>query len=192
MFAYCNNNPVNRTDEVGTVSSSTEDNNNNGIPDYLEIRWREQTLKAKSNLASDQETGFTVIAGGTLRAAMGVSVSVSVYCAFDMHGNLALYVSPGIGGGFPSASLGAFFGAISAPDANNIDGMGFTIGGSLCEGVKGGGDYIMAVDKKNQRTYHGGTIALGGGASVPVPAELHAEATYGFNIFSINILELLR
>ena len=70
--------------------------------------------------------------------------------------------------------------------------MGFTIGGSLCEGVKGGGDYIMAVDKKNQRTYHGGTIALGGGASVPVPAELHAEATYGFNIFSINILELLR
>ena len=81
MFAYCNNNPVNRTDEVGTVSSSTEDNNNNGIPDYLEIRWREQTLKAKSNLASDQETGFTVIAGGTLRAAMGVSVSVSVYDA---------------------------------------------------------------------------------------------------------------
>ena len=192
MFAYCNNNPVNRTDEVGTVSSSTEDNNNNGIPDYLEIRWREQTIKAKNNLSLDQETGFTVIAGTTLRAAIGVSVSISAYYAFDMHGNLAIYISPGIGGGFPSASIGAFAGAVFAPDANNIGGLGFAIGGSLCEGLKGGGDYIMAVDQEHQRTYHGGSLAFGGGASAPVPAEVHGEVTFSFKLYSVNILELLR
>ena len=45
MFAYCLNNPVNRIDPTGRDSST--DSNGNGIPDYLEQRWREQTIRVK-------------------------------------------------------------------------------------------------------------------------------------------------
>ena len=46
MFAYCLNNPVNAADPTG--HSSSTDANGNGIPDYLEKRWKEQTKRAKA------------------------------------------------------------------------------------------------------------------------------------------------
>ena len=47
MFAYCLNNPVNARDPSGYDSSTDE--NGNGIPDYLERRWHEQTIREKMN-----------------------------------------------------------------------------------------------------------------------------------------------
>lgn len=46
MFVYCKNNPVNASDPTGFDSSTDEDGN--GIPDYLEERWRALTKKIKS------------------------------------------------------------------------------------------------------------------------------------------------
>ena len=39
-FAYCLNNPVNRSDPSGYSSEDEEDEDGDGIPDYLEQRWK--------------------------------------------------------------------------------------------------------------------------------------------------------
>ena len=48
MFAYCENNPVNWCDPSGLARNSTDDNNHNGIPDYLDERWIELTNRYRS------------------------------------------------------------------------------------------------------------------------------------------------
>lgn len=47
MFAYCENNPVNKSDYLGHASSPTIDLNLNGIPDYLDERYVALTEKWK-------------------------------------------------------------------------------------------------------------------------------------------------
>ena len=47
-FAYCLNNPVNMSDLTGCAPSLNDDNNGNGVSDYLEHRWA--TLTAEYNL----------------------------------------------------------------------------------------------------------------------------------------------
>ena len=48
MFAYCNNNPINKEDASGFYATFTDDLDGNGIADYLDIRWRKETNKAKA------------------------------------------------------------------------------------------------------------------------------------------------
>ena len=51
MFAYCLNNPVNGADPSGFARNTTDDNNNNGIPDYLEEQWIELTNRCRAILS---------------------------------------------------------------------------------------------------------------------------------------------
>lgn len=44
MFAYCGNNPISHADITGHAFSATADDDGDGIPDYLMIRWRTLTL----------------------------------------------------------------------------------------------------------------------------------------------------
>ena len=57
MFAYCNNCPVNCFDPTGRVTSPTDDFDGNGIPDYLDKRWRDLTATVKM-MWSLQDMGF--------------------------------------------------------------------------------------------------------------------------------------
>ena len=50
MFAYCLNNPVNASDPTG-----------NGVPDYLERRWRELTFRMKHTSLSIFGAGATAV-----------------------------------------------------------------------------------------------------------------------------------
>ena len=186
MHDSAGNRPVWETyenDVIGYTDSGTGTPQAVNNRDYLEDRWRAETERAKNRLADTPEMDVTVIVGGTARAALGASLSLTLYLALDKQGNIALYFSPGAGGGFPSASVGGFAGAIISPNANSLQGLGMSIGGSVCEGFKGGGDYIIALDQEHGCAYHGGTVALGGGISAPVPVELHGEITYSFSIF---------
>jgi len=53
MFAYCNNSPLSFCDPRGNSpvqSYVLGDDNCNNIPDYLEIRWYQQTIRASGQL----------------------------------------------------------------------------------------------------------------------------------------------
>ena len=50
MFAYCGNNPTNKNDASGHRPMIIGDDNENEIPDYLEVRWFRQTIRAKKML----------------------------------------------------------------------------------------------------------------------------------------------
>ena len=51
MFAYCLNNPVNGADPSGFARNATDDNNHNGIPDYLDEQWIELTNRYRAILS---------------------------------------------------------------------------------------------------------------------------------------------
>ena len=50
MFAYCGNEPVGNSDPSGKARKTTDDNNDNGIPDYLEEQWIELTNRWRVRL----------------------------------------------------------------------------------------------------------------------------------------------
>ena len=50
MFAYCINEPISLCDSRGNTPAVVGDENGNHIPDYLEIRWYQQTIRASGQL----------------------------------------------------------------------------------------------------------------------------------------------
>ena len=49
-YAYCLDNPVNMHDPSGFASNTSDDNNENGIPDYLEEQWIELTNRCRARI----------------------------------------------------------------------------------------------------------------------------------------------
>jgi hypothetical protein len=54
MFAYCGNNPISFCDIGGDYSSPTDDNDGNGIPDYLDYNWAILTAKVKAKMMGER------------------------------------------------------------------------------------------------------------------------------------------
>lgn len=69
--------------------------------------------------------------------------------------------------------------------------MATSVGGSLnIAGGSLGAEYQTFTDPITKECYHGGTVMVGGAASLPV--ESHGEVTYSVIIWSFNVRELFR
>ena len=203
MFAYCGNNPVNGKDQNGNrplnVNTMMTDSGGGFIPlaiaphftpDYVQYcQAHGRTLKEAKKEYYDFESneGTTFIFGFSGRAACGYSANGSAYIAIDTHGNVALYLSGGLGGGLPSASASFFAGVVRCPNAKWMNGLTIATGGSIGEGFGISGDYIIVIDNDRNNTYRGVTTSFGAIAGIPTPAETHCDTSYSFMVFSFNI-----
>ena len=70
LYAYCLNNPINRSDRSGEASSSSADINHNSIPDYLEERWVELTNRYKAILSGQKCRDVTADINSALQTAV--------------------------------------------------------------------------------------------------------------------------
>ena len=60
MFAYCGNNPIEKTDATGYYWDCINDSNENGIDDALDIRWQRLTYKYKAKQYAENENAVKI------------------------------------------------------------------------------------------------------------------------------------
>ena len=173
MFAYCGNNPVIRNDATGYGWNDIW----SGVKKWL--------TRQKEEAASN--TGGTGTIGLTASAAFGGGGTISLGVTFDQKGNLGLVGTANAGGGFPTASIGAFASVSSATNIYKQSGLGTSVGASGGPGVIAvGGDYNIMIDQEEDKVYHGGSINASVGL-YPTVVEVHGEVGYteviGFNVF---------
>ena len=191
MFAYCNNTPVGVSDIRGNRPESCvvvcDGGSYHDNYDYTESICDDLCDGIKS--VKDSLSNYSLLFGISGRAACGVSGNLSTYLSADFKGNVALYVSYGLGGGFPSASASVYGGFISTPDARYLGGLGLATGGSIGEVFGVGGDYVIAIDDERNTTYHGATVGVKTIIEVPVPVEMHCDGSNSNMIYSFNIFD---
>ena len=161
-------------------------------PDFVQFcQYYGYTYEKGKAVYYDFETdnSSTILFGISGRAACGYSANASVYLAFDIRGNCALFLGGGLGGGLPSASASVFGGVVSCPDANWLSGLTISTGGTIGKKYGIGGDYIIVVDDVHNTTYHGGTAAIKTIVNIPVPAEMHCDTSYSIMVVGFNIYD---
>ena len=175
MFAYCLNNPVNMSDPSGHW------------PQWLKntVKWVAKNIgkpvvkafqKALSKVDLTYSTGVNV--SGT-QSAWSFNGQIGV--SMDTKGNVAIQASGGGGvtSGTPSISVSSYRSITNAPSINELNGMGYQIGGSAIIPVGGvpvavGGDFNIIPDQERNKAYYGGTLTRGLAAGSP-GGEFHVE-----------------
>ena len=175
MFAYCLNNPVNMSDPSGHW------------PQWLKntVKWVAKNIgkpvvkafqKALSKVDLTYSTGVNV--SGTPSAW---SFNGQIGVSMDTKGNVAIQASGGGGvtSGTPSISVSSYRSITNAPSINELNGMGYQIGGSAIIPVGGvpvavGGDFNIIPDQERNKAYYGGTLTRGLAAGSP-GGEFHVE-----------------
>ena len=175
LFAYCFNNPVNMDDQDGNWPKWIKNS----------VKWVAKNIvkpvvktvqKTLSKVDLTYSTGVNV--SGTPRAwIFNGQIGVSM----DTKGNVAVQASGGGGVtvGTPSISISGYRSITNAPSINELNGMGYQIGGSAIISVEGvpvavGGDFNIIPDLERNRTYYGGTLTGGLAAGSP-SGEFHIE-----------------
>ena len=125
MFAYCSNNPISRFDPLG---QNWWEDFWHGVKEWLEEK--------KEESASNGNGTLTV--GRMASAAFGIESSASLGITADRKGNIGLALALN-GGGFPSAGIGGFVSANSAPPIFAQEGWGGSVGASGGPEIVAGG-----------------------------------------------------
>lgn len=101
--------------------------------------------------------------------------------SMDTKGNVAIQATGGGGvtGGTPSISISGYSSITNAPSINELNDMGYQIGGSAiipvkCVPVAVGADFNVIPNSERNRTYYGGTLT-GGLAVGSLGGEFHVE-----------------
>ena len=219
MFAYCQNNPINYSDPTGQ-RPWWEHNYGNGVVGYTDatsngvatngsntsygsfgnsvIAYTDTAsngVAASANNSGKPSTTYsnqsgTVSFGLTGSIGCGVIVTGSVGLAVDSFGNVALILSGGGGGGFPTLTAAGFVTGTNAPTVYQLGGASIQTGGSGGLLVSVGVEGTVIPDAVNGTTYYGGTLLIGGGAQFPV--EWHGDVTDTAVIYLFNIFDLFR
>jgi hypothetical protein len=131
------------------------------------------------------ETTYSV--GGTAAAAFLLQLGLSGNLVIDDKGNVGIIPGLTIGGGTPSASAGGIITVTTANTIFDLNGIGFSAGGSAAFGlpVYIGGDTIVGTAKDGTPVY-GVAISVGGGTPWP---EGHANISIS-GVISLNWLPI--
>ncbi len=188
QFAYCFNNPVNMEDESGNWP-----------------KWIKNAVKwvAKNVVKPVVKTVEKVFSKVDLTYSVGLNISGTPSAfnfnlqggiSIDTKGNIAIQGSfgGGVTGGTPSISISGYRSITNAPSINELNGMGYQIGGSATiPPVAVGGDFNIIPDLERNRTYYGVTLTGGLAAGSP-GGEFHVEwgttvtlPKTQFNIFDV-------
>ena len=119
----------------------------------------------------------TLTVGRMASAAFGIEASASLGITADRKGNIGLALALNGGGGFPSAGIGGFVSANSAPSIFAQEGWGGSVGAS-------GGPEIVAGGVEYN---HGGALSLTFGL-YPTIVEAHGEVGYTW-VWGINVYD---
>ena len=191
-FAYCFCNPINMVDHRGSWPQ--------WIKNY--VKWVateivKPTTKAIQNALS--ETNFTYSKGINISGTPSAFIfNVQAGISIDSKGFVAIQGSAGGGvtGGSPGISITAYESISNAPSIDNLEGLGYQVGGSAGFPVYGvpvavGGDFNIIPDSAKNNTYLGVTSNVGFGTS---GAEFHVEwgETVTWNATRFNIFDVAR
>ena len=131
-----------------------------------------QTLYVKDNAVSwiDPYGLWTLAFGSTIAAAFGLQLGGNAQYVIDGHGNIGKISGIAFGAGTPSASASFLVTITNADTIFDLAGGSYTAGGSL---FSGGGEIFS--DGNGTTGINISFLSVG-----PIPAELHANFSYGF------------
>ena len=182
MFAYCNNDPVNRVDINGYWGEDILKQIFNNIV-YPSCAVIEYVLSYFDS---------TLSIGGAITISCGVVVINYQYSlAIDTSGDMVLQYTQGNGvGAGNGVSFTLFAMNTNAPSVDHLQGIGYQLGGSIWDVFCVGGDSILIPDNDSRRVYTGSDINIG----VSTPGyEVHVIRGETKNVSGkVNIFELIR
>ena len=147
MFAYCNNNPVNSFDSIGTRPKWIDDAINKAKEKVAEFRDYLSEQRERENRG-------TIVVGVDYLAGFGAGTSGNIGLGIDANGNIGVVYGMYYGAGMPGVSLTGFLSVSNVKGLKGLEGKSLSVGGSIGEGAVFGGEI---------------TILMGQG-TVPCPA----------------------
>ena len=201
MFAYCNNDPVNKSDTDGSRPVEVDEDPNRRLVATIKPRAPKKTIEESPSSSSKTEYGATIAFGKSLSVNTGIwSFDLQAGLAIDMEGNVAVQVSffgAISSGGSLSLSKLDYFSVTNAKSVYELSGTSYQGGGSvsvpipiappLC--VTGAGDILTFPAPNGNDSYWGGTLAAGVG--IGAGAEFHVGWGETTNLFVFNIWDIL-
>ncbi|NPV92179.1 MAG: RHS repeat-associated core domain-containing protein [Firmicutes bacterium] len=189
LYAYCGNNPVNRTDPSGTTpgynDATGECTNNQPGVTYTDVSVAVYTddegnitgYSVNGNYISTESSwSGTRGIGLSGQTEAGLVLSVNWQVVWDGQGNkgITLTFVPLTGGGTIDASLCGVYSRTGAMTINDLGGWSTNFGGSVGYVVTGG------VERTYGNNYTGMTYSGGVGVA---PAEVHATRSYTIMVY---------
>ena len=153
MFAYCNNDPVNRVDPAGCWGE-----------DLLKQIFNNVIYPASEIMESVlSHFNGTLSIGGALTISLGVVVINYQYSlAIDTSGDMVWQYTQGNGGGAGmGVSFTLFAMTTNVPSVDDLQGIGYQSGGSISDALCIGGDRIVIPNKDKNQVYTGSDINIG-------------------------------
>ena len=120
-----------------------------------------------------------------------IDISFSVGIVIDANGNLGLSIS--LGGNALLPAVGEGTGYVSVTNADNINllkGTSMVLGGGIDADGSIGYEGVFFTDELTGEKFEGGTLAIGLGAAVPIPAEGHVGISYTWIPIQINLYDI--
>ena len=162
LFIYVGNDPVNNSDDSGQGRIK------NAIKWIVKKVLRPVVKHIQKRIS---KRSFTYSRGVNASATPGIfAFNIQGGVSIDSKGNVAFQggFSGGVTIGSPGASIMAYSLRTNAPDAIDLEGLGYQIGGSFSAGVTVGFDFNII--PSSQKTYYGISENIGVGTP---GAELH-------------------
>lgn len=136
-MAYTHNNPVMYSDISGYAPEWIEDINwkriivtylvDTLIPGKLGTKF--QNMRSITGVVSDS-LNITIMIGSQVEGAFGIDGTIGYYFVSDANGKQAIQVYSGSGAGTPNLSVSGAFSISSAQSYTELEGLGFSFGGS--------------------------------------------------------------
>jgi RHS repeat-associated protein len=183
MFAYCINNPVNRVDYLGFWSSEA-------------FEWFRRFVNEVLYPTSESIRDKFSDCNGTLSIGVSITFSLGTFVvnyqfslAMDTSGDMVLQYTQGDGLGVGyGTSLTGFVMITNAPSVDELEGVGYQIGGSAGKGKCLGGDFILIPN--DSRVYNGMDVNFG---YCTPGKEVHVIRGYTNNSETkINVFDIVR
>ena len=183
MFAYCINNPVNRVDYLGFWSSEA-------------FEWFRRFVNEVLYPTSESIRDKFSDCNGTLSIGVSITFSLGTFVvnyqfslAMDTSGDMVLQYTQGDGLGVGyGTSLTGFVMITNAPSVDELEGVGYQIGGSAGKGKCLGGDFILIPNDSG--VYNGMDVNFG---YCTPGKEVHVIRGYTNNSETkINVFDIVR